>query len=249
MGPAGRHEFFGQDEDMSAFFKLHRDLPREGPGEAADVAWAAKTAGLPTDAMICDAACGPGADIGDLLSVAPEGFVTGIEKQAHFVAAAQARYAASDRVRIEQGDLGRIGGPYDMIWCAGALYFLGTQAGLRLWRKSLKPGGTIAFSAPCYFTSNPGADAIAFWEGDPAFTKPALATQIGMAGFTLIGTRTLSDAAWEAYYQPMEARIATLMPTADDELCTTLNEGLAEAAAWRAVKDQTGYLLCVVRAI
>ena len=35
--------------DMEAFFTLHRDLPREGPGEPADVAWAALLAGLPQD--------------------------------------------------------------------------------------------------------------------------------------------------------------------------------------------------------
>jgi|GEM_PF-4683729 len=47
----------------SAFFTVHRDLDREGPGEAADVHWALDVAGTPEDARILDAACGPGADM------------------------------------------------------------------------------------------------------------------------------------------------------------------------------------------
>ena len=50
-------------EERAAFFTVHCDLPREGPGEAADVLWALGhlNAGGPLDVM--DAACGPGADL------------------------------------------------------------------------------------------------------------------------------------------------------------------------------------------
>jgi hypothetical protein len=33
--------------DAEAFFTLHAELPREGPGETADVAWAAEHGGNP----------------------------------------------------------------------------------------------------------------------------------------------------------------------------------------------------------
>lgn len=46
--------------DWDAFFALHRDLPREGPGEAADVAWALEVAGVAPGARVADAGCGPG---------------------------------------------------------------------------------------------------------------------------------------------------------------------------------------------
>ncbi|HBB84928.1 MAG TPA: class I SAM-dependent methyltransferase, partial [Sulfitobacter sp.] len=45
---------------MTAFFTLHRDLPREGPGEPADVNWAVEQGDLPARAEIADVACGPG---------------------------------------------------------------------------------------------------------------------------------------------------------------------------------------------
>ena len=78
--------------DWDAFLTLHRDLPREGPGEAADVTWGAKVAGVGSEARILDAACGPGGDITALLEVAPRGHVTACDRITHFVAAALAHY-------------------------------------------------------------------------------------------------------------------------------------------------------------
>ncbi len=234
---------------MSAFFTLHRDLPREGPGEAADVAWATALAQTPADAAIADLACGPGADIAALLVAAPNGHVTGIDKQQHFVDAVRARYGDDPRVSARQGDMAQPDGLFDLIWCAGALYFLGLQKGLRGWRKSLRPNGAIAFTQPCFFDPRPSDAAVAFWEGDEVFGQVALATQIGLAGYELLGTRRLSDAAWEAYYQPLEARIEMLWPDADDDLRQVLSEARAEATQWRALRAETGYLLCVVRPV
>ena len=69
----------------SPFFTLHRDLPREGPGERGDVAWAAEMAALAPDARICEAACGPGADIPALLFAAPEANLIGFDLHQPFV--------------------------------------------------------------------------------------------------------------------------------------------------------------------
>ena len=132
--------------DWDAFLTLHRDLPREGPGEAADVAWAAKVAGVGSEARILDAACGPGGDITALLEVAPRGHVTACDRIAHFVAAARAAHLADPRVEVVQADMTSLAGPFDLIWCAGAVYFLGVTEALTAWRPILAPGGAIAFS-------------------------------------------------------------------------------------------------------
>lgn len=225
---------------MSAFFTLHADLPREGPGLPEDVAWAAALAGLADDARICDAGCGPGGDIPALLAAAPEGHVTAIDTHAAFVA----QVPADPRVTARVGDMGAIEGPYDFIWCAGAMYFLGVTDALRLWRDALVTGGAVAFSEPCLFADTPAARDL--WEGYPATDEAGIAAQVAAAGYRTLGTRRLSDAAWEAYYVPMEARIAALRPGADDALNAVLDDGAAEIAAWRAVRAETGYLLSVV---
>ena len=153
------------DDPMQAFFELHKDLPREGPGETADIQWAANIAGLSQNAQMADVGC------------------------------------------------------------------------------------VVAFSEVCWFTDTPSDRARALWEADGYVVQneAGIADQIDAAGYEVLGRRRLSDAAWEAYYGPLDARIAALRPGADDALPAVLDEAEEEAACWRAHRDEFGYLLHVVR--
>lgn len=235
--------------DREAFFTVHADLPREGPGETADVAWAADAAGLNPGARILDAACGPGGDIGALLRAAPDARVTATDLHAPFIDAARARWGPDTRVTLTVGDMTAPEGPFDFIWCAGAVYFIGIEAALATWRSRLAPGGAIAFSEPCFFTDTPSPGARAFWDGEDAIvgTAAQIATRIAQAGFETLAARPLGPVAWESYYRPMEARVAQLRPTADAALTRALDAAMAEAQGWRANQSETGYLLSVVR--
>ncbi len=227
---------------------LHRDVPRGGPGEPADVAWAAALAGIDGRAQMADVGCGPGADIATLLAQAPQGEVTALDKTPHFVDAVRAIYADDPRVTVLKADMAAIHNSYDLIWCAGAVYFLGIERALRGWRKSLTPQGCIAFSELCWFGDKRSARAQTLWADHTAMTDVAgVSQQIDAAGFDLVGQRRLSDAAWEAYFAPLDARIATLRPGADAALTHVLDAAVEEAACWRAHRDEFGYLLSVVR--
>lgn len=234
--------------DWDAFFRLHDGLPREGPGSRETLDWALSLAPPPAGGVICDAGCGPGADIAALLAHVPEGRVEALDLHAPFVAKARARYA-DPRVSVRVGDMGDLTGPYDLIWSAGALYFLGIEDGLSRWGRALAPGGAVAFSEACWFTDRPSARARAYWEQEyPQMTDEAgVAAQVSAAGFELLGQRRLPDAAWEAYFEPMERRIATLRPGADDALLSVLAEAEQEIATWRACRAEYGYLLSVAR--
>lgn len=237
--------------DWQAFFTVHQDLPREGPGTAEEVAWACNLAGLPSDAAICDAGAGTGGDIAALLQAAPAGRVLAVEAQQSFVAEMAARFADATRVTVAQGDMARLQdfeeAPFDLIWCAGALYFLGIEDGLAAFAKALKPRGVVAFSEPCLFTATPSDAALAFWDGYATRTMDGITAAVERAGYTVLGQRPVSDAGWEAYYQPMEARIARLRPDADGRLTEMLDLCAQEAAQWRQVRAETGYLLTVAR--
>lgn len=236
------------DAYWEAFFQLHQDLPREGPGEPADVVWAAGIAGLAPDARICDAACGPGADIADLLAAAPHGHVTAIDKTEAFIRQASALYSDTARVTLQTGDMADLEGPFDFIWCAGAVYFLGVGAALRCWRKALAPGGIIAFSQICWFTKTPSEAARAGWSDYAEMTdENGLYDQIEAAGYDLLASRRLSDKAWDSYYKPLDRRIDRLWPRASGALQDVLQEAKDEAALWRSEGHAFGYLLCVVR--
>lgn len=232
----------------NAFFTLYQSLDREGPGEPADVAWAAEVLGLATDARICDAGCGSGADVPALLAAAPEGRITAVDSHGPFIDELLLRIDADPRVTAYKGNMAKLKGPYDLIWSAGALYFLGIEKGLKAWRPALAKGGAVAFSEPCLFTHAPSEATRRFWAEYPGVTDAAgIDAQIRAAGFETIATRRLSDAAWEAYYRPLEARVAMLRPGADAELAAVLDAAQTEIETFRAARAETGYLLSVVR--
>lgn len=230
------------EDYWKAFFTLHRGLPREGPGEPSDVAWAAKVAGLSADARILDAACGPGADIAALRAVASQGHVRAVEKVSHFVEEARARTAGDAGVEVIEGDMMAQSGPFDFIWCAGAIYFVGVTQALQAWRGCLAPGGRVAFSQVCWLTDGPPSRAKAFWADYADMTDEAgVRARIADAGYEILAERRLSDAAWEAYYGPLDRAIATLRPEADEALAAVLDEAEEEAAVWWEARGSFGY--------
>jgi trans-aconitate methyltransferase len=235
---------------MDEFFRVHSDLPREGPGDPADIARTARLAGLPEGARIADMGCGPGADVAGLLDAFPGSRVTAVDAHRPFVEAVRRRFGASDRVEAIAGDMGRLEGPFDLIWSAGALYFLGLGEGLRTMRGKLAPEGVIAFSHPCHFVENPSAAARAFWqgEGDLVESRDAIREAVRAAGYDLLDDWPVSDEGWTLYYTPLLARVAELRGAADPALEAVLDRSEAEAASWEGAKAETGYLLVVARA-
>ena len=231
-----------------AFFALHADLPREGPGDRESLDWAAARAGVPADARILDAGCGPGADIEGLLAAAPRGRVVALDRHLPFVHAVNDRWGAEPRVTARHADMGKEEGPFDFIWVAGALYFLGVEQGLRTMRAKLAPGARVAFSELVWRVANPDPKLCADMEAEypDVAGLEVLKERIAAAGFELLGQQVLSDAAWEAYYTPMEARIRRLRPGADAVLTAVLDKAREEIDRWRANRLSFGSALSVV---
>ena len=227
-----------------AFWTLHSGLPREGPGEPADVAWALDVLRTPPGARILDAGCGPGADLLTLAAMRPGATMVGIEAHAPFAEAARER--AGGRAEVRRGDMAAPGGTWDLIWCAGALYFLGIEAGLAGWRDALAPGGGVAFTEP-FLSADAAAGSAAFWEGYPAADEDGILRRVEAAGFEVVAARRIAPAAWEAYHGPMEARIAALRPEADEALGAVLDSAEAEIALRRADPGGLGYLQVAAR--
>lgn len=229
------------------FFELHRGLPREGPGRPEDVLWAVEATGLSGAVRVLDAGCGPGADLETLAKALPEAEVEGVDMVAGFAEEAQARVARfGGRAYARHGDMAALEGPYDLIWCAGALYFLGVAHGLRLWRDALAPGGWIAFSEPCYPSDDPSGDARAFWRGEAGVSGlDDLRSRVAAAGYVLRGERMIVGAAWQAYYDPLEARADAL--EAQGRATRAVADARREIALWRAAREEIAYALLLVQ--
>lgn len=231
---------------MSGFLDLYETLPRQEPGDRATQDFALKIVGAGGAERILDAGCGTGADINGLLAWAPKGHVTAVDAHAPFIAQIVKRYADDPRVHATVGDMAAEAGPFDLIWCAGALYFLGLQNGLQTFRAKLARGGALIFSHPAYFTDTPSDDARAFWEGEgDVWPSDAVCEAVRAAGFDILDAIVLPDAAWEAYYTPLQARIDALKATATGEMATTLASCQQEIDGWRRARTETGYLQIV----
>ncbi|MDU8941996.1 class I SAM-dependent methyltransferase [Ovoidimarina sediminis] len=234
--------------DWEGFFRLHDGLPREGPGDRATLDWALGHANLPATARILDAGCGPGGDIAGLLAHAPDGHVTAVDSHAPFIETVKVRFSGEPRVTSVTCDMSKPpGAPFDLIWCAGALYFLGLAEGLARMHDLLAPGGSLAISYPCHFRTPPSQAAKAFWKGEdlPIPTEDDIRAAFQAAGFLPVAARPLPDAAWKAYYTPLLERAARL--ETEPSLAPAIAETRAEAAAWAKAKEETGYLLVIGR--
>ena len=236
-------------DQWAAFLEVHKDLPREGPGTPEDVHWAIDCLGLSGAVDIFDAACGPGDDTVTLARALPNARIRAVDTTEQFVSKAQARTAEfGTRVLVEYGDMAAPGASYDLIWCAGALYFLGVTEGLLTWRTSLKPGGHVVFSEPVLLDAPPDADVAAFWEEYPQITDLAgIEARVTAAGYRSLAHRMIVGDAWQAYYDPMQARIDRLRATATDpHILAALDENQAEIDRWRAARDHIAYALLIV---
>lgn len=233
--------------DMEALARLHAEMPRQGPGSAADVEWALDKLGLAGPVCVVDAGCGPGADLETLANLLPDAQLRGIEMFPHLAEEARKRLRDRSNVTVETGDMSRIDGPVDLIWCAGALYFLGVTEGLRGWRDALAPGGAVAFSEPVW-PDGPRDVAEAFWSDYPAITDlDGLEARIADAGYRTKASRRIVGAGWAEYYTPLEARIAFLRESGEEGTGAVLDAAEREIALWRQAPDQICYALMVVR--
>ncbi len=227
--------------------RIYTGLDREGPGEPADVAWAVARLGLSGRITICDAGCGSGADSATLAELLPQAQITAIEQLPHLVNEARARCRSLANVTVRQGDMADLAGRHDLIWSAGALYFLGVTEGLRRWRGALAGNGAVAFSEPVLL-GPPDDTVAAFWEEYPAITDlDGIVARIEAADFELLDHRMIVGAPWARYYTRFEAHLATLRAEDDPDLRAAVAMCEREIAMWRAAQDRIAYALMLVR--
>jgi len=225
---------------MSDIFALFAPLERAGPGDAESLRWALGVAGTSPEAAVLDAGCGTGADLPALLAAVPRGRVVAVDTAASFIDRVRARFPT---VEAHVADMTEPpGGPFDLIWSAGAVYNLGVGRALCAWADHLAPGGRVAFSDLCWRQPAPPEPARAFWaaEGLDLPHAEGLALQVAKAGWQVLGARWLGREGWAAYYAPLEARLASF--AGDPDLIAGFR---AEIALWRAHGDSYDYRLVV----
>lgn len=239
-----------------AFFRLFEGLPRQGPGSDACTREALRRLPeLPAAPRVLDLGCGSGRST-LVLADALRTEVIAVDNHQPFLD--QLRDSARERgladlIDIRCADMAAPGvpeGSIDLLWSEGALYLLGFEEGLRLWRALLRPGGCLAASECSWLCAEPPAEAVAFFrDGYPGMAGiRENVARARAAGFDPIDHFTLPpEAWWDEYYTPLEQRMACLAPTADSELVAVIDETRREIELFRSYGDSYGYVFYLLR--
>ncbi len=240
------------------FFELHTGLPREGPGDDSITQRAVELLPeLPPNPVVVDVGCGPGGQT-LVLARALGVKLTAIDIYPPFVEVLKRRaedVGLAHLIEAKQGDMSAL--PFDrgtvnLVWCEGAIYFLGFRDGLILWRPLLAEGGIVAVSEAVWTVDDPPAEVREMWEQwYPAITDAmGCIAQAADAGYETLDHFTLPpEAWWTHYYGPMEERVEELRPRAADDpvLAQVLVEAELEIDVHRRFGHTYSYEFLIMR--
>ena len=243
---------------MELFFEIHKDLPREGPGDSDSTRRAfRKLAALPDEPTILDVGCGPGAQTMDLAALT-DGIIHAVDTHQPFLDHLQQKVIDQGQTRrikvLNQSmkDLNFSPASFDLIWSEGAIYIMGFEAGLRAWKHLLKPNGYIAVTELSWLKPDAPQEIQAYWNKE----YPAMKTLeenlniIHDCGFYLIDYFVLPDTSWtEEYYQPMQKRVTILREQyqRDPEKLAQLDEALEEYELFKKYSVWYGYVFYIMQ--
>jgi len=210
---------------MDLFFEIHRDLPREGPGDEASTSTAyALMAGLPANPRILDIGCGPGMQTLTLARLSG-GQVTAIDTHEPFLVVLNQKAQGAGlagQITTRNMSMTALDFPpasFDVIWSEGAIYIMGVDEALRAWKPYLKTGGYLAFTEVCWLKPNVPEEALAYWEREYPQIRavPMHMAAIKAAGYRLRGHFALPPSSWwDDYYRPLQDRLMMLRSTYAD---------------------------------
>lgn len=226
-------------DELQLLLDLHQDGPRQGPGGDRETRLAVELSGLKhvSDLKIADIGCGTGAST-LVLARELDAHITAVDFLPEFLTrleVAAGLAGISDRITtlpVSMDALPFEESTYDAIWSEGAIYNMGFAAGIKAWRRYLKPGGVLAVSELTWLTDRRPEELQTHWEKEypevgTASSKIAILEQLG---FSPIGYFPLPEQCWlDNYYRPMQQRFSPYLDR---------HEGSAEARAIVAAEEK-----------
>ncbi|KII76353.1 MerR family transcriptional regulator [Vibrio renipiscarius] len=199
---------------MADFYRVFDALERRGPGSEFDSLTALQK--VPFKAKhILEVGCGLGIAT-RVLAQQCDAEIIAIDNDADAISELQTTHQAyADKVRFEcasMTDLPYATQSFDLIWSEGSAYIMGVNNAFKQWLPFLSDGGVMVLSDLVWATDSPSADNQAFWSSEypDMTTVEARIAQAKAAGYQLIDSFPITDAAWEAYYQPLATQVASL---------------------------------------
>lgn len=242
--------------DFSLICDYFSSIERQGPGNEEATLRALQLVGpLPQKAKIADLGCGTGTQT---LTIAAhtDASIVGLDLFPQFIDRLNERCKKAGLEHQVTGIVGDMGAlPFeeqslDLIWSEGAIYNVGFQKGINLWKTYLKPGGWIAVTDATWLTEERPEEIEQFWlDAYPEIdTLPHKVKQLEEAGYRHIQTFILPQACWtDSFYQPQqEAQRVFLQRHPKNDTARMLVENQRhEAELYERYHDFYGYVFYV----
>lgn len=239
------------------FFELHSGNPREGPGGKAFTYKALDMLeGLPVHPVILDVGCGPGQQSLDLAEAGPATIVAlDYYRQYLEQLAARINTVSHRRLRLVQADMAALpfaDHSFDLIWSEGAIYIIGFEKGLHLWRPLIKPGGFVALTEITWLKPNVPKEVSDYWQS--AYPQMSDRTgnreRIQRAGYQWLADFTLPPSAWwDNYYESLASKMDRMHKQYghDPHAAGVLKNERREMDLYRRYANWYGYVFYLMR--
>lgn len=207
--------------ELELIVDFHKDAEPQGPGSKEETLRALELTGLAQnkDLKIADIGCGTGSHTIHL-ALNTQANIVGVDLFPEFLNKLRentAKQSLNKRVSTlekSMDDLPFNDEEFDIIWSEGAIYNIGFEAGVKDWKRFLKPGGYLCVSEITWITDSRPKKLEDYWmkeypEIDKASNKISF---LESNGFTLTGYFYLNQESWtKNYYVPMKTRFALFL--------------------------------------
>ena len=240
------------------FFKVHSDLPREGPGDSESTRKAyLMLRDLPKNPRILDVGCGPGMQTIELAKLS-NGTIEALDNHQPFLEQLMNKAkeeGVAKKIRIVKGNMFKLNyrnSSFDVIWSEGAIFIIGFEKGISEWKRLLTAKGYIAVSEVSWLKPNPPEGLRAYWEKYyPAIKTIQQNLQIiRKVGYQIINYFVLPPKSWwENYYAPIESKLPSLRSKYADnpEASSFLDEAQLEIDMFRKYSEYYGYVFYIMQ--
>ncbi|MGR5080139.1 MerR family transcriptional regulator [Photobacterium swingsii] len=239
------------DTYMADFMKVFETLERWAPGSESESLKALSF--IPhTPNAILEIGCGKGLAT-HLLANHTDASITAVDNEESALQRLNERFTANHlahrltTVCASMTDMPFPNKSFDLIWSEGSAYIMGVTKALSTWKPLLTDDGMMMLSDLVWLTDTPDDEAVEFWKQEypDIQTVATRLAQINAAGFDVIEHFTLSEEAWQNYYEPLKSRVKEL--EAGIPHSVALQDINKEAKIYTRYLGQFGYQMFILK--